>query len=190
MPGPSVCRMLSSDPATEVPTLTSDVNLLPLLYSSNLGTVVADADLGARLLLPVLLVLRIYPLYLDPYGWLLLVELSKTVRKSGLRHGKHAAMMAVQISTVVLGKTVRRWPAPGEGSAEEGQDVPDGEIRTVPQKVAVLSIIGNEGNLDNGRNGSAEGSSEQPEHTRRTVRGGRWEAPTRHRGREWPPAQT
>jgi len=112
---------------------------------------------------PVLSVLRMYPLYLDPYRALLLLVprelLSKRVRKSGLRQGKQAAMMAVQISTVVLERKknmgLEKRAPQGSGGREEGTSVPDGEIGTVPQEVAVFTIVGDEGNLNNGRNRSA-----------------------------------
>ena len=68
-------------------------------------------------------------------------------------------MMAVQISTVVLERKkkhgVREESPQGSGGREEGTSIPDGEIGTVPQEVAVFTIVGDEGNLNNGRNRSA-----------------------------------
>jgi len=65
-----------------------------------------------------------------------------------------AAIMAVQISTVVLG--ARRLEARMTRAADDGKRViPDGQIRAVKQEVAVLSVVGKEGDLDNGGDGGA-----------------------------------
>ena len=65
-----------------------------------------------------------------------------------------AAMMAVQISTVVLGSI--GLDARMMKAAEDGMgSLPDGQIRAVEQEVAMLSVVGKEGDLDNGGDGGA-----------------------------------